>query len=404
MKTFYIKTFGCQQNVADSERITRYYLSRGFNVCEDEEKADILVINTCMIRDMAEERVYGYIRNRKRANKKNKHQQHIVMTGCIVGAASREPSGKMAKKLQKRIPDVELLPIEEVGFEYVPERTDKKHAWVVISNGCNNYCAFCIVPFARGKEISRPYQDILAEVESLAKEGYTSVTLLGQNVNSYGADLVMQQKNEVNDMYVLPSGKKVAPVMVNHLGRTRIPTLFPHLLEDVAQVHGIDTVTFTSSNPWDFSDELIDVIARNENIDRLLHLPVQAGSDRIIQAMNRWYTSQDFIALTDRIKDKVPYVTFATDIIVGFPGESEEDFQKTIELVRRVGFVKAFIGCYSERPGTDASRTLPDVISWEEKKRRWHILNDLINKPNLGVSKTKDWIATRQKHSVREDV
>ncbi|MEA3322792.1 MAG: MiaB/RimO family radical SAM methylthiotransferase [Patescibacteria group bacterium] len=401
MKNFFIKTFGCQQNVADSERVVRYYESRGYRQVDNERDAELVVINTCMIRDKAEERVYGYIRNLKKQSQKDKRKQHIILTGCIVGATAREPSGKMKKKLQKRIPDVELMPIEDVGFEYEPKRTDKKHAWVVISNGCNNYCAFCIVPFARGKEISRSYEDIMIEVRQLANEGYTSVTLLGQNVNSYGSDLVLSQGEENQDKYKLPSGKNIAPVMVSHLGRTRIPTLFPFLLDDVAQIDGIETVTFTSSNPWDFSDELIDVIARNKNIDRLLHLPVQSGSDKIIKKMNRWYSVDDFTALIDRIKEKVSGVDFVTDIIVGFPGETEEDFQKSIELSKKVGFVRAFIGCYSERPGTLASKEMPDTTSWKEKKRRWHILNELINKPNTGVSYSKDWIRTRKRRDIQ---
>ena len=401
MKTFFIKTFGCQQNVADSERLVRYYLARGHKQTLSSDDADLIVINTCMIRDMAEERVYGYIRNIKKQSKKDNREQHIILTGCIVGATAREPSGVMKKKLQKRIPDVELMPIEDVGFEYEPKRTDKKHAWVVISNGCNNYCAFCIVPFARGKEISRPYADIMAEVNQLANDGFTSITLLGQNVNSYGADLVLNQRKTQQEKYVLPNGDVVAPVMVNHLGRTRIPTLFPYLLNDVAKVKNIETITFTSSNPWDFSDELIDVIAQNKNIDRLLHLPVQSGSDKVLDKMNRWYNADDFVKLTSRIEKRVQGVTFATDIIVGFPGETEEEFQKSVELAKKIKFVKAFIGCYSERPGTQAVEELEDLIPWEEKKRRWHILNEIINKPNLGVSATKDWIRTREEYGVK---
>ncbi|HIP50376.1 MAG TPA: MiaB/RimO family radical SAM methylthiotransferase [Candidatus Pacebacteria bacterium] len=401
MKKIFIKTFGCQQNVADSERLAGYYSARGYEQVKSEDLADLIVINTCMIRDMAEERVYGYIRNLKKKAKKEKLEQRIVLTGCIVGAVAREPSGVMKKKLEKRIPDVELMPIEEVGFEYEPERKDKKHAWAVISNGCNNYCSFCIVPFARGKEVSRPYIDIMTEVKQLADEGFTSITLLGQNVNSYGSDLVLSKKDKNQNFYELSDGKRVEPIMVNHLGRTRIPTLFPFLLDEVAKVQGIETVTFTSSNPWDFSDELIDVIAQNKNIDRLLHLPVQSGSDKIIKKMNRWYTAESFLKLTDRIRNKVEGVEFVTDIIVGFPGETEEDFQKSVELSKNVGFVRAFIGCYSERPGTLASKEMPDTVEWEEKKRRWHILNELINKPNLGISESKDWIRTREKHSVK---
>lgn len=409
-KTIFIKTFGCQQNVADSERLATYYEARGYVPVTQEFEADLVVINSCMIREKAEERVYGYIRNLRKA--RDASELRIVLTGCIVGAAAREPSGKLAKKLTKRIPDVELLPIEDVGFEYEPQRgrspddSQSKHAWVVISNGCNNYCAFCIVPFSRGKEVSRPFEQVMTEVKKLAADGYTSITLLGQNVNSYGSDLVREQKiqnkitKEKNE-YILPSGETIEPVMVKHLNRHRIPTLFPYLLDAVAQVKGIKTITFTSSNPWDFSDALIDVIARNENIDRMLHLPVQSGSDKILAAMNRWYTAAEYIALIDRIKEKVAHVQFITDIIVGFPGETEEDFQDTIKLVKKVGFVRSFTACYSQRPGTSATGKMEDVISWEEKKRRFHILNELINIRNAGVANEKDWIATREKNRVR---
>ncbi len=390
---FFIRTFGCQQNVADSERVRGYYERKGYTLTETVDDADVVVINTCMIRDMAEERVYGYIRNLKKTQKK---PQKIILTGCIVGVAEREKDGAMKKKLTQRIPDVALVPMETFDFSVTPRRKDNKHAWVVIANGCNNYCAFCIVPFARGKEVSRPFEDIIAEVEQLARDGYTSVTLLGQNVNSYGSDMVLAQKKSAQQSYVLPDGETVQPVMVTHLGRTRIPTLFPYLLDRVARVAGIETVTFTSSNPWDFSDALIDVIAAHDNIDRLLHLPVQSGSDTVLKNMRRWYTARDFRDLIGRIRARVAGVTFATDIIVGFPGEGEEEFLQTVQLVRDVGFVKGFINCYSQRPGTYASQHLPDDIPWEEKKRRWHVLNDIINKQNIGVSKTKDWIRTTQ--------
>ena len=454
---FFIKTFGCQQNVADSERIASYYVARGYEQAESDAEADLVVINSCMIRDKAEERVYGYIRNLRKA--RGPEILRIVLTGCIVGAAVREPSGKMKKKLEKRIPDVELLSIDEVGFEYTPMRamengkwkmennehtcvktqtsTRQRHGWVVISNGCNNFCAFCIVPFSRGREVSRPYWDILDEVRAMVAEGYTSITLLGQNVNSYGSDLVIQKetlspsahafafggKGEMSvrgqrgffgsnpsdsgtrhlpfagegkegKEYALPNGKKVKPIMVKHLGRHRIPTLFPYLLEDIAKIPGLETITFTSSNPWDFSDELIDVIARNKNIDRLLHLPVQSGSTKILKAMNRWYTKEEYRELIRRITEKIPEAKFITDIIVGFPGETEEDFQETVSLAREVGFVRAFIACYSPRPGTHATKNMEDVIEWNEKKRRMQILNEIINLAHPGVSEGKDWIRT----------
>ena len=429
----FIKTFGCQQNVADSERIASYYAARGYEQVDSDAAADLVVINGCMIRDKAEERVYGYIRNLRK--KRGTDALRIVLTGCIVGAAVREPSGKMKKKLEKRIPDVELLSIDEVGFEYAPmrmhrdgkqitdnrEKESSRHGWVIVSNGCNNFCAFCIVPFSRGREVSRPYKDILDEVRAMVAEGYTSITLLGQNVNSYGADLVM--KKEENHPasgtrhpstggesdpefpsrggvparrggFRLPDGRMVNPVMVKHLGRHRIPTLFPYLLEDIAKIPGLKTITFTSSNPWDFSDELIDVIARNKNIDRLLHLPVQSGSTKILKAMNRWYTREEYIELLNKIVKKIPEAQFITDIIVGFPGETEEDFQETVDLAKEVGFVRAFIACYSPRPGTHATKNLEDVIEWNEKKRRMQMLNEIINLAHPGVSEGKDWIRT----------
>ncbi len=388
-KTFFIKTFGCQQNTADSERIRQHYVEHGYAPASRERDADVVVVNSCMIRGMAEEKVYGYMRNVRKYAEAHGHAQEMVLTGCIVGAARREPSGALQKTLARRLPDVTIVATEDIAA-HTPHRAPGSHAWVSISNGCNNFCSYCIVPFARGKETSRPFDTILADVRHAVAAGYTSLTLVGQNVNSYGADLVRAATDET--AYVLPDGRTVAPVMVNHLGKTRIPTLFPYLLDAVAQTPGVRTVTFTSSNPWDFSNALIDVIARNATIDRMIHVPVQSGSDAVLAAMRRWYTAEDFEQLTRRIVAAVPDATFATDIIVGFPGETEGDFQKTVDLAERVGFVKAFIGCYSPRPGTHAATHLPDTIPWAEKKRRWHIINTLINKANQGVTYDKDWV------------
>lgn len=387
--TFFIKTFGCQQNTADSERIRAYYESRGFRLVAAAQDADVVVVNSCLIRGMAEEKVYGYIRNcEKRAAAAGRAQQ-IVLTGCIIGAARREPSGKLRGALAKRLPRVTCYPTDDIAAA-APRRAPGSHAWITISNGCNNFCSYCIVPFARGAEVSRPFEAIVADVRTAVAAGYTSVTLVGQNVNSYGADLV--RAAGATTTYRLPDGTAFRPIMVTHLGKTRIPTLFPHLVEAVARTPGLRTLTFTSSNPWDFSDELIAVIARNAVIDRMLHVPVQSGSDTVLAAMRRWYTAAQFEALTARIVARVPDVTFATDIIVGFPGETDEEFAKTVALVRRVGFVKAFIGCYSPRPGTFAATHLADTIPWAEKKRRWHILNDMINKQHSGSTYEKDWV------------
>ncbi|MFZ1627052.1 MAG: MiaB/RimO family radical SAM methylthiotransferase [Candidatus Moraniibacteriota bacterium] len=375
-KKYYIQTFGCQQNTADSERIASQYEARGFQPAGNLEEADTLIVNTCIVRDRAEEKVYGLVQNLREKAGRGPADLHIVITGCLVGAAAREPSGKLMKRMKARLPDEEFLPMEDVGFEHEPKRTAGKMASIVISNGCNNFCAFCIVPFSRGKERSRPFIEIINEVQEAVRQGKPEVMLLGQNVNSYGADFLMEKMKDGSE-YALPSGKSVKPVMVKHLGRHRIPTLFTHLLEAVAEIPGVEKVMFLSANPWDFSDELIETIARHPNIDRLLHLPIQAGSDKIIKAMNRWYTRDEYLALIDRIRAKVPEVQFTTDIIVGFPGEAREDFEATIDIARRVKFSKAFIAWYSPRHGTAALKIGNDV-DIHEKKRRYTELDHLV--------------------------
>ncbi|MDO8599818.1 MAG: radical SAM protein, partial [bacterium] len=241
-KTFLIKTFGCQQNHADSQRIASYYVARGYKQVKTNKQASEIVINTCMIRQSAEDRVTGLVKN---IVKNAKVKPKVVITGCMVGMAARDESGKYIRNLKRRMPEVdEFLPLDEVGFNYPALRTDVTHSWVPISNGCNNFCTFCVVPFTRGREVSRPFEDVIEEITELAKSGCKEVTLLGQNVNSYGADLV--KKNEKG--YKLPNGRIVKPVIVKHLNRFRIPTLFPYLLEEVCKIKGIETVKFISSN------------------------------------------------------------------------------------------------------------------------------------------------------------
>lgn len=369
---FFIKTFGCQQNVADSERIESFYRSRGFEPAVKQEEADILILNTCVIRDKAEERVYGMVKSLK--EKMGAKAPRIVVTGCLVGAAAREPSGKMMKRLTARLSDAEFLPLEDVGFEHVPVRTAGKSASIVISNGCNNFCAFCIVPFSRGKERSRAFDEIVTEAKQAVQDGFEEIVLLGQNVNSYGADFLLEKIKE-GEGYTLPDGRHVQPVMVKHLNRHRIPTLFPYLLETVAGIPGVKKVSFISSNPWDFSQELIDVMAENKNVDRLLHLPVQSGSNAVLKRMNRWYTREEYLELIDRIRTKVPDIVFTTDIIVGFPGETREDFEDTVKLIQEVDFAKTFIAWFSPRPGTAAAKGMVDDVPIEEKQRRFHELD-----------------------------
>ena len=382
---YHIITFGCQQNRADSERVAGAFTSRNFVQTDSLEKADHVVINTCMIRQHAEDKVYGLMKKLKPLKEANPKFK-IIVTGCLVGAMVRDPSGKMTRMMKRRLPLVdEFLPIDEVGFDIPTKRESEEHAWVIISQGCNNYCTFCIVPWTRGKEISRPWEDIMKEIDELKSQGYKRVTLLGQNVNSYGADFVRDHLKD--GFYHLPDGRAVLPVMVKmSMGRKRIPTIFPHLLEAIAK-KDFEKVSFLSSNPWDFNDETIEVIAKYKNIDRYIHLPVQSGDDELLKRMNRYYTADDYRELVRKIRSKVgSSVEIGTDLIVGFPGETEEQFQNTVKLAREIGWVVAFIGMYSERYGTVATRNFEDNISSEEKHRRFHILDQLINKQKVGVN------------------
>jgi tRNA-2-methylthio-N6-dimethylallyladenosine synthase len=358
--TFCIKTFGCQMNVADSQRLESYYLARGYKKAKSIDTADRIIINTCAIRQSAEDRVYALVKKLKLNNKK------VILTGCMVGMALKDQSGKLLERLKKAAPGIdEYLPIEEVGFEISPIRTNVSHAFIPISNGCNNFCSYCVVPYSRGREVSRPFEEIINEIKDLIKKGTTEITLVGQNVNSYGSDLI---------------SKKYKPIYVKHLGRYRISTLFPHLLSEVAKIKKIKKISFISSNPWDFSDELIDVIAKYSKIDRTIHLPVQSGDDEILKKMNRWYTAKEYLDLVKKIKSKIKNVKFTTDIIVGFCGETNQAFQNTVNLCKKVGFVKAYIAEYSVRPGTLAAKNFVDDVSNPTKKQRFRILDKLINK------------------------
>lgn len=365
---YFIKTFGCAANEADSERIAALYESRGFTRSKTMKRADDVIINTCMIRASAEHRAYGLVRNISLEKQKGRKVK-IVLTGCMVGMAAREKTGKMLALLHEKMPMVdEFLPIEEVGFDFAAIRTDVHHAWVPISNGCNNFCTFCVVPFTRGREMSRPFEDVIAECRHLADKGIAHITLVGQNVNSYGSDL----KDKTRKI-----------TYVKHLGRLRIPTFFPELLKEVCMIDGVELVDFISSNPWDFSDDLITVMATNEKISRDIHLALQSGDNEVLRRMNRWYTREEFLRLIRKIKAAMPEARISTDIIVGFCGETDAQFEQTVDVVKQVGFSKAYVAMYSDRPMTAAHKAYTDDVPHLEKKRRWQVLEERINKTNL---------------------
>ncbi len=370
----FIKTFGCIQNTADSERIKAFYWDIGYKEVDDWKKADLVVINTCIVRESAENRAYGLINEIDKINRKSSKKIEIIVTGCLVGKANLDKTGKKINKLNRDFPEVsEFLPIEKISFQIKPIRDFKNIALIPISSGCSNFCSYCIVPYARGPEISRKFEDILTEVDEAIKNGFKSVVLIGQNVNSYGSDLV--KENE----YILLDGKKILPVMVKSMGKARIPTLFPYLLEEIAKKN-LEKISFVSSNPWDFSDELIEVIAKYPNIDKLLHLPIQSGDDEILKRMNRGYTTDEYLKLVEKIRGKVKDVQFSTDIIIGFPGEDEASFNRTVEVCKKAKFQIGYLNKYSPRKGTLSAQIYENDVPQSEKKRRWTVLNDLINK------------------------
>jgi len=372
-RKYFIHTFGCQQNIADSERIAAYCEAAGMEKAHSLEGANYVVVTTCMIRESAENRVYGMVNNLiplKQKKLQSNEEFTIVITGCMTGMAVRDKTGKMMKELHRRMPAADqFIPLEEIGFELAPLRQDTKTALIPITHGCNNFCTFCVVPFTRGREISRPFDAIVEEARSAYMNGFKKVLLLGQNVNSYGSDIVLAGKKQ----------QELKPVYVKHLGKHRIPTLFPHLLAEVAKI-GFEEVSFMSSNPWDFSDELIDTIAQYGNITRTFHLAVQSGDDAVLKRMNRWYTAQEYIDLVGRIKAKMPESHVTTDIIVGFCGETDEEFQNTVKMCKKIQFDKAYISIYSNRRGTHAYKHLADDIPHTVKDKRWKQLDKIVNK------------------------
>ncbi|MDQ3239403.1 MAG: MiaB/RimO family radical SAM methylthiotransferase [bacterium] len=432
---YYIQTFGCQANKADSERMAGVLEAMGFTQTDDLNSTDVVVLNTCSVRQSAEDRVYHRMES-LRELKKTKPNLKIVVAGCMVGPHGSTPRDSKIKdrlegadklvgtqdysKLWEIFKDLKPTTGEYISKDYMSKKMEKDHGFVLISSGCNNFCTFCIVPFARGKEISRPMDEIIQEVKHLLQLGYKKITLVGQNVNSYGADLILGRplggdRVQINEMkyrkrhsivvsdeinsdqagpfqstqeieaaistvkeYTLPNNKKIEPVYVKHLGRIRVPTLFPYLVETVAQIPGVEKLSFMSSNPWDFSDELIKVISQNPNIDRQIHLPLQSGDNQVLKRMNRWYTREEYLNLIEKINNAVPDANITTDIIVGFPSETEEEFQNTLDLVKKVNFKLAFISEYSVRPGTAASMMKDDVPNWD-KKKRFQILDEYIN-------------------------
>jgi len=367
-KKYCIYTYGCQMNVHDSENISAIMEDMGYSRCEEMDNADVVILNTCAIRENAHNKVMGML-GRVKHLRETRSDIITVFCGCMAQeeGISLELKNQyswvdivmgthnihklpiyFSELFKTRKQNIEVFSIEGDVIEGVPVKRDSKYkAWVNIMYGCDKFCTYCIVPYTRGKQRSRKPEDIIREVEKLVRDGYQEVTLLGQNVNAYGKDLNIEYG------------------MAN-------------LLEDVAKT-GIPRVRFVTSHPWDFTEDMLEVISSYENIMPYIHLPLQSGSDEILKKMGRRYTREEYKKLFYRIKELIPNCSITTDIIVGFPGETRKDFQDTIDLVNELQYDLAYTFIYSPREGTPAS-VMKDDTSLEEKKNRLAELNELINK------------------------
>ena len=368
-KRYFVKTYGCQMNEHDSEMISAILEDMGYTKANDYNDADLIILNTCAIRENAHNKTFGML-GRIKHLKQTKKDLLVGLAGCmsqeesvvdeiiskykwmdfVFGTHNIHKLPEILKEhMRTKKLEVNVWSNEGNVIEGIPSKRDSKYkAWVNIMYGCDKFCTYCIVPYTRGKQRSRLPLDIIEEVKKLKLEGYKEVTLLGQNVNAYGKDFKdMDYKME-------------------------------NLLEDVAKT-GIDRVRFVTSHPWDFTDSMIDVIAKYDNICNYIHLPVQSGSSRILKLMGRRYTKESYIELYNKIRNKVKNCSITTDIIVGFPGETKEDFEETLSLARECKFDSAFTFIYSPREGTPAAK-MKDDVSLEEKEQRLHELNDVINK------------------------
>ena len=367
-KKFFLKTYGCQMNEHDSENIHALLVELGFSPVDDYTEADLVLLNTCSIRENAHNKAFGML-GRLKHLKDTKKDLLIGLCGCMAQEAS--VVDEIMKKYKYvnfvfgthnlyELPEIIDRAVEENKLQievYSREgdlveglpvvRANNYKAYVNIIYGCNKFCTYCIVPYTRGRERSRKKEDILKEVDELISQGYKEVTLLGQNVNAYGKDLYEDYS----------------------LGE---------LLEDIA-LKDIPRVRFMTSHPWDFNDKMIEVIAKYPNIMPSVHLPVQSGSSRILKLMGRRYTRESYLELFDKIKNTVPGVSISTDIIVGFPGETEEDFNDTMSLVEHCKYDNAFTFIFSERQGTPACK-LKDNTTLKEKEERLYKLNEVVNK------------------------
>ena len=376
MKSYYIYTYGCQMNESDSERLAHQLESVGYIATEEVNEADLIILNTCCVRETAENKIYGRIGELKHLKEKNKNLI-IAITGCmaqknqadmfkraphidiVLGTHNIQHINEMVKEVQrtkKRQVNVDM------DNTVLPELAAKPNgtffAWVPIMNGCNKFCTYCIVPHVRGREISRPVDAIVKDVLELGEKGFKEITLLGQNVNSYGLDF-------------------------------KDGTDFGTLVDALDGIPGIERIRYMTSHPQDMTKGMVDALGRSSNIVTQLHLPVQSGSDNILKRMNRHYSVEKYKDLLQYCREKIDGVTITTDIIVGFPGETEEDFQQTLQLLKDVRYDMAFTFIYSKRSGTPAAE-FEEQVPEEVKRVRLQALMDVQNEISLELNQAME--------------
>ena len=376
MKKVFIKTHGCQMNEYDSAKMMDLLSEKEeFTATDTPEDADLLVLNTCSIREKAQERVFHQIGRWKKLKDKNPNLK-IAIGGCVASQEGKKLSQrapavdivfgpqtlhrlpnlyKEASDTEKKQLDISFPKIEK--FDYLPQSSsDSVTAFVSVAEGCNKYCSFCVVPHTRGHEVSRPVEDILVEIEALAFRGVREVNLLGQNVNNFKGTFEGEKKS------------------------------LAFLIEKVSKVNGIDRIRYTTSHPFEFKDDLVDLYKDTPELVSHVHLPVQSGSDRILKLMRRRYSAASYLELISRIRENRPGISFSSDFIVGFPGETDEDFQDTLDIVEKVGFDESFSFIYSPRPNTPAAE-MEDNVSKDIKKERLTILQHKLNELSSKISR-----------------
>lgn len=388
-----ILTMGCQLNENDSEKLCGMLESMGYIRTENVKESDIALFNTCCVRENAEERLFGKIGELK----KLKEEKGIIIAigGCMMQEKHITDKIKQSypyvdiifgthtlykfpedlyKAIEEKRKIEDVIDIDGKTYEGLPIKRDSKiKASVTIMNGCNNFCTYCIVPYVRGRERSRNPRDIIKEVEELAKEGYKEITLLGQNVNSY-----LRVEREKNIPFEECDGVHS----------------FATLLEAINKIDGIERIRFVSPHPKDFTDDVIEQIAKCDKVCKLIHLPLQSGNTRVLKSMNRKYTKEQYLELVDKMKARIPNLTLSTDIIVGFPGETEEEFEDTLDVVRKVNFEQVYMFIYSRRVGTPGDR-MENQIPEEIKHERFNRLKELVES---GIEKNNQkYIGTYQK-------